>query len=93
MKTEAPSQSGFNLDPTFFGFKPEDRVILHENLFELLLRGEGRWDWNTLYNLPVHIRKFWIYKINEKTEKRNEEIERRNSQNVSAPNKIAKPPF
>jgi hypothetical protein len=81
------------LDPTFFGFKPEDRVTLHDNLFELLMRGDGRWDWNTLYNLPVHLRKFWIRKINQKTEKQNEQIEQKNSTIVNNPNKLAKPPF
>ncbi len=81
------------MDPTFFGFKPEDRVTLHDNLFELLMRGDGRWDWNTLYNLPVFIRKFWIRKINQKTEKQNEQIEQKNSTIVNNPNKLAKPPF
>ena len=81
------------MDPTFFGFKPEDRVTLHDNLFELLMRGDGRWDWNTLYNLPVFIRKFWIRKINQTTEKQNAQIEQKNSTVVNTPNKLAKPPF
>ena len=57
------------------------------------MRGDGRWDWNTLYNLPVFIRKFWIRKINQKTEKQNEQTEQRNSTVVNTPNKLAKPPF
>jgi len=57
------------------------------------MRGDGRWDWNTLYNLPVHLRKFWIRKINQKTEKQNEQIEQKNSTIVNNPNKLAKPPF
>lgn len=65
MKTEAPSQQGFRLEQTFFGFKPEDRVTLHESLFNLVWHGAGRWDWNTLYNMPVYIRRFWISKINK----------------------------
>lgn len=27
--------------------------------------GEGRWDWDTIYNMPVFLRNFWIKKINE----------------------------
>ncbi len=65
MKQEAPSKPGFNLDQTFFGFKPEDRVKLHENIFNLIWWGAGRWDWDTVYNMPVHIRKFWVKKINK----------------------------
>ena len=40
---EAPSFQGFNLEQTFFGFKPEDRVDLHDQLFNMLWVGEGRW--------------------------------------------------
>jgi hypothetical protein len=59
------SSPGFQLAQTFFGFKPEDRVKLHESLFDLIWYGSGRWDWNTLYNMPVYIRRFWISKINK----------------------------
>lgn len=65
MKTEAPSTPCFNLAPTFFGFKPEHQVHLHDQLFELVWAGEGRWDWDTIYNLPIHLRKFWVTKINK----------------------------
>jgi hypothetical protein len=27
--------------------------------------GEGRWDWDTVYNMPIFLRNFWIKKINE----------------------------
>jgi hypothetical protein len=53
------------MDQTFFGFKPEDQVKLHERLFELLMAGDGRWDWDTIYNLPIYLRRFWITKINQ----------------------------
>lgn len=33
--------------------------------------GEGRWDWNTVYNMPIPIRKLWTKKINEILEARN----------------------
>lgn len=71
MKREAPSRLGFHLDQTFFGYKPEDRVALHENLFNMIWWGEGRWDWNTVYNMPIPIRKLWTKKINEILEARN----------------------
>jgi hypothetical protein len=64
------------LEQTFFGFKPEDRVKLHESLFNLVWYGAGRWDWETLYTMPVYIRRFWIKKIN----KMNEEAEQRAEQ-------------
>ena len=68
MKTEAPSILGFNLGPTFFGFNPDDRKILHDILFDLIWAGEGRWDWNTVYTLPVFLRRYWVTRINNKNE-------------------------
>lgn len=53
------------MDQTFFGFKPEHQVQLHDQLYELLVAGDGRWDWDTIYNLPLHLRRFWISKINK----------------------------
>lgn len=65
MKTEAPFLPGFKLEQTFFGFKPADRVALHENIFNLIWFGEGRWDWDTIYNMPIHIRALWTRKVNQ----------------------------
>lgn len=64
MKPEAPLLPGFNLEQTFFGFDAQDRVALHENIFNLIWHGEGRWDWDTVYNMPVHLRRYWIKRVN-----------------------------
>jgi len=69
----APSLPGFRLGQTFFGFKPEDRKILHEHIFNLIWVGEGRWDWNTIYHMPTFLRKFWIEQINRKHDAINEQ--------------------
>ena len=61
----APSTRCFRLEQTFFGFKPEDRVSLHENIFKILWYGEGRWDWDTIYNFPIFLRKFYVRQLNE----------------------------
>ena len=62
----APSLQGFNLDQTFFGFSPQHQVELHDRLFELVWHGDGRWDWDTVYNLPIHIKRLWIKRYNER---------------------------
>jgi hypothetical protein len=54
------------LDQTFFGFKPADRVQLHENLFDLLWIGDGRWTFTDIYNMPIPMRRMWVNKVNEK---------------------------
>ena len=66
---------GFKLEQTFFGFKPENQVQFHDQIFELIWAGEGRWDWDTIYNLPLHIRRLWINKINKKREAKTTEQE------------------
>jgi hypothetical protein len=63
---EAPSLPGFNLDRTFFGLEPKDRLAIHEMIFDLIWWGAGRWDWNTVYNMPIFLRTFWIQKLNDK---------------------------
>jgi hypothetical protein len=63
--TETPSNHCFQLDQNFFGFKPEHRIDLHDNLFNLIWHGEGRWDWDTIYNMPVHIRRHWSKRVND----------------------------
>ena len=57
---------GFNLDQTFFGYKPSDRLQLHESLFELIWQGQGRWDFDDVYYMPLPMRRLWIKKLNEK---------------------------
>lgn len=88
---EAPSLQGFRLEQTFFGFKPEDRVQLHESLFNLVWYGAGRWDWNTLYNMPVYIRRFWISKINKMQDESAYAAEQLKSKKKSKPNIVKSP--
>lgn len=80
MKTEAPSVLGFKLDQTFFGFKPQDRVQLHENIFNLLWHGEGRWDWDTIYSMPIFLRKFYIKRVNAIVQERLDRVEQQQKQ-------------
>lgn len=75
MKTETPLLPGFKLDQTFFGFNASYQVKLHENLFEIVWAGEGKWDWETIYNLPVRIRKLWVANINKKRVQESENTE------------------
>ena len=90
----APSSPGFQLASTFFGFKPEDRVKHHESLFNLVWYGQGRWDWETIYNMPVHIRSFWIRKINKMIEDAEQQAEQLRAKQQSKRNqKIVKSPL
>lgn len=41
-------------------------------MFSLLWHGEGRWDWDTIYNMPIMIRRRWTKHVNRLVEERNE---------------------
>ena len=86
----APSLRHFKLDQTFFGYKREDRPKLHDVLFELVWAGEGRWDWNTIYNMPIFLRNFWIRKLNRLSELKKQSIDKQKKKS-SPRTKIQKP--
>jgi len=69
----APSRQHFQLGQTFFGFNSSYRIQLHETIFNMIWFGEGRWDWDTVYNMPVFLRNFWIKKINNIIEQQNKQ--------------------
>lgn len=75
----------FDLTPTFFGYKPEDSVILHDQIFEFIWMSGGKFDWDTVYHMPIHIRNFWIRKLNHKLAVP--------TTPVTSTNSIAKSPF
>ena len=83
----------FNLAPTFFGFKPEHQVQLHDQLFELVWAGEGRWDWDTIYNLPIMYREFIYHKIREHYDKQKTNSEKQQKMMQSKTATTVKPPI
>ncbi len=62
---EASSEEGFRLDQTFFIPNPEFKKEIHREIFSLVWAGEGRWDWNTVYNWPVWLRRFYSKQLIE----------------------------
>jgi len=78
----------FNLTQTFFGFKPEHQVYFHNQLFDLLWAGEGRWCFEDIYTMPLRIRKLWISRINKL---RSDESAEREEQIHRSKNKIHSP--
>ena len=92
VKTEAPSLPGFRLDQTFFGLDVKDRPKIHDLIFDLVWIGEGRWDWNTIYNMPIFLRNFYIKKLNKMTEDRKKQ-QTKQQQSSKSKKSITKPPF
>jgi len=63
------------LDLAFFGLTSENIPIIRANLFsqihEIVFHGQGGYDWETVYNMPVWLRKFTFNKMREYYEKQN----------------------
>ena len=89
---EAPSKLCFNLEQTFFGFKQSDRVKFHEQIFDLLWVGEGRWTWQDIYHMPIFLRTFYIKKINKLFDEKKKAMEKQRTKQ-SPKDKIGKPPM
>jgi len=66
-----PSKLGFNLDPTFFGYDTTYSVHIHSLIFDMIWYSDGRFDWDTLYYMPIYLRDFYLKKLNQKIEERN----------------------
>jgi len=58
----------------------------------MLWLGEGKWDWETLYHMPIFLRNFFLKKIEKMYIDR--EKQREKQQNINTPSKkIEKGPF
>lgn len=67
---ETPSHPDFSPEQTFSGFNAEYIVHIHELIFDMVWWSEGRFDWETLYNMPIYLRNFYLKKLNQKLEER-----------------------
>jgi hypothetical protein len=48
---------------------------MHDNLFNLIWHGEGRWNWDDVYHMPIIIRTLWTKRVNEIIQSKTERIE------------------
>ncbi len=61
---------------TFFGLTPTYRVNLFTQIHEIVFHGKGGYDYDTVYNLPIWLRRFTFQNINEFYEKEKAEMEK-----------------
>ena len=55
----------------FFGLAPDYKLGLHEEIFSLCYHGKGGFSWDDVYNLPIHLRRFYIQQVSKAIEERN----------------------
>ena len=85
------------MDLTFFGLTPEYRLYLFNQIHEIVFNSQGGYDWGTVYNMPIWLRKFTFETLKEHYEKQAEEANKQqnmlkntNNNDISRPN-IAPP--
>jgi len=78
---------------TFFGLTQEYRLFLFKQIHEIVFNGQGGYDWNTIYNMPIWLRRFTFETLKEHYDKQKEEqdaqqqlLENAKNKNVSRPN-------
>jgi len=63
-------------------------------IHDIVFHGNGGFNWDTVYNMPIWLRKFTFNKIKEHFEKQNEEVEKQQNMlnnKQSARKEIARP--
>ena len=67
----------FLLDLAFFGLTseiaPQYRANLFTQIHEIVFHGQGGYDWETVYNMPIWLRKFTFAKLREYYDKQNQQ--------------------
>jgi hypothetical protein len=65
------------LDLAFFGLTseviPHLRASLFHQIHEIVFHGQGGYDWETVYNMPVWLRKYTFNKMKEYYDKQNQQ--------------------
>jgi hypothetical protein len=71
---------------------PEYRLFLFKQIHEILFNGQGGYDWETMYNMPIWLRRFTFETMREHYEKQKEEMEKQQNMLKNKPNKeISRP--
>lgn len=62
----------------FFGLTLENSQVYRKNLFtqihNIVFHGNGGYDWFTIYNMPIWLRKFTFHEINEYNKDQNKKM-------------------
>lgn len=82
---------------TFFGLTPNDRPHIFSMIHDIVYHGNGGYDWETVYNMPIWLRTFTFNKIKDFLDKRAEEEDKaikqaQGVQELTAGNQVITPP-
>jgi hypothetical protein len=61
---------------TFFGLTPKYREHIFSRVHEIVFYGQGGYDWDTVYHMPIRYRDFIYNQIRTHYEKQNKDAEK-----------------
>ena len=83
----------YQLLSAFFGLSLEHRKALFDQIHQIVFNGQGGYDWETVYNMPIWLRRFTFETLKEHYEKQREAAEKQqnmlknnNKGEISRPN-------
>jgi len=83
---------GSLLGQAFFGLTLKQannaKVSIYDQIHEICFHGKGGYDWNTVYNFPIWLRKRIYNKIKEFYEKQNEQYEKASNSGKNIQNAV-----
>ena len=79
----------FPLGPGFFTLPIDYSIQLHTQIWEQANYGNG-FDWESLYRMPIHWRKFYYNKLLDSKKKEADEIKKANSKGKGPQTRVRK---
>jgi hypothetical protein len=76
---------------TFFGLTPKYREHIFTRIHEIVFYGQGGYDWDTIYNMPIRYRDFIYNQIRTHYEKQAQDAEKQQKSLKSKTSQTAKP--
>lgn len=61
---------------SFFGLQPNDKKQIYEEIFQLIYYGKGGFTFDEAYNLPIHMRRFYLQRLTKQYADEQKEVEK-----------------
>ena len=72
----------------FFGLKSKEASIIRHNVFtqvhNIVYHGNGGYDWFTIYNMPIWLRKFTFKEIQDYNDAQNKKLQSQNDKSKTS---------
>lgn len=78
------------LGSRFFGLIPEYKFQVYQEIHDLVYHGNGGFIYSEVYQMPIHIRRYHIRKIDTLHKQQKEDMEKAHSNTQSSTAKIPK---